>query len=460
MRAYTKILLIGLLSSFSFSGHCLSGSLFTLENALQLPDRFTLQGTHRTRYETLSHQFRNTLEGSDQILVQKTTLFASVKLEPFAVTVEIGDSRAYLDDNGTAMSTTHVNPLELIQGYISAKQKNLFRNGDKSTLNIGRLTLDMGSGRLVARTKFRNTVNSFTGVEWKWKKNTGDQLHFFYTMPINRSPDSISELRKNSIKFDKETGATTFWGVNYSSDQLPLGHKGEIYILGLDEDDTENTSTLNREIVTSGFRLSFPQKVGAIDYLIESIFQVGEVRSSKASEKNLDHFAHFQHIEIGYTGKSKQKIRSALEYDYASGDNSSLDKKNGRFDSLYGARRFEYGPVGIFGAFNRSNISSPGIRVSMLPNNRSQLMIGYRGFWRANNGDSWVAAKISDPTRTASSFLGQQIEARLRWELAPNNSLLEIGTAYIRSGKYARDTGNKAYKKDIFYNYLQLSFSF
>jgi hypothetical protein len=271
-------------------------------------------------------------------------------------------------------------------------------------------------------------------------------------MPINRSPDSISELRKNSIKFDKETGATTFWGVNYSSDRLPLGHKGEIYILGLDEDDTENTSTLNREIVTSGFRLSFPQKVGAIDYLIESIFQVGEVRSSKASEKNLDHFAHFQHIEIGYTGNSKQKIRSALEYDYASGDNSSLDKKNGRFDSLYGARRFEYGPVGIFGAFNRSNISSPGIRVSMLPNNRSQLMIGYRGFWRANNGDSWVAAKISDPTDTASSFLGQQIEARLRWELAPNNSLLEIGTAYIRSGKYARDTGNKAYKKDIFYN--------
>ena len=96
----------------------------------------------------------------------------------------------------------------------------------------------------------------------------------------------------------------------------------------------------------------------------------------------------------------------------------------------------------------------------MLPNNQSQLMIGYRGFWRANNGDSWVAAKISDPTGTASSFLGQQIEARLRWELAANNSLLEIGTAYIRSGKYARDTGNKAYKKDIFYNYLQLSFSF
>ncbi|MDG2302156.1 MAG: alginate export family protein [Gammaproteobacteria bacterium] len=460
MRAYTKTLLIGLLSSFTFSGHCLSGSLFTLENALQLPDRFTLQGTHRTRYETLSHQFRNTLEGSDQILVQKTTLFASVKLEPFAVTVEIGDSRAYLDDNGTSISTTHVNPLELIQGYISAKQKNFFKNGDQSTLNVGRLTLDMGSGRLVARTKFRNTVNSFTGVEWKWKKNTGDQLHFFYTMPINRSPDSIRELRKNSIKFDKETGATTFWGVNYSSDRLPLGHKGEIYILGLDEDDTENNSTLNREIITSGFRLSFPQKTGAIDYLIESIFQVGEVRSSKANEKNLDHFAHFQHIEIGYTGKSKKKIRSALEYDYASGDNSSLDKKNGRFDSLYGARRFEYGPVGIFGAFNRSNISSPGIRVSMLPNNRSQLMIGYRGFWRANKGDSWVAAKISDPTGTASSFLGQQIEARLRWELAPNNSLIEIGTAYLRSGKYARDAGNKAYKKDIFYNYLQLSFSF
>jgi len=460
MRAYTKLLFLGFLSFIFSLGHAASDGSFRLQKTLELPEWLAVNGTHRTRYETLSHQYRHGKNGSDQILVQRTTVFANLNLDSFEFAVEIGDSRAYLDDDGTPLSTAHVNPLELIQGYISAEQKNLFKSGDKSILKMGRLTLNMGSGRLVARTKFRNTVNSFTGMEWKWQNSTGDQLQIFYTMPINRSPNSIPHLRKNTIKFDKENGATKLWGIDYRFAQLPLGHKGEIYILGLDEDDTTKTSTLNRELITSGFRLYLPKQNGAVDYLIESIFQVGEMRASKASKKNLDHFAHFQHLEMGYTGKSEKRIRLSIEYDYASGDDSSLDGNSGRFDSLYGARRFDYGPVGIFGAFNRSNISSPGLRLSIVPNSRTQLMMSYRGFWRANSGDSWVAAEMSDPIGTASSFLGQQIETRLRWKLAPKNCQLEIGSTYLRSGKYANDVGNESYKKDIFYNYLQLSFSF
>jgi hypothetical protein len=460
MRAYTKLLTLGLLSLLYSSVLASPDGPFRLQNALELPTTFTLKGAHRSRYETLSNQYRHKGSGSDQILVQKTTLLASLNLEPFEIAVEIGDSRAYLDDSGTPISTAHVNPLEVIQGYISAEQKNLFLSGDKSVLKMGRLTLDFGSRRLVARTKFRNTVNSFTGVEWKWQNRKGDQLHFFYTMPINRSPNSISKLSKNSIELDRENGATRFWGLGYSFNRLPLGHKGEIYILGLDEDDTPRRNTLNRELVTSGFRLYLPKQNGIFDYLIESVFQVGEMRDSKYSEVDLDHFAHFQHIELGYTTKSKKKIRASIEYDYASGDDSSLDGNSGRFDSLYGARRFDYGPVGIYGPFNRTNLSSPGLRLSIIPSSATELMLSYRAFWRANSGDSWVAAKMANSTGDATTFLGQQIEARLRWELAPKNCQLEIGSAYLKSRKYAKDVGHEAYKKDTFYNYLQLSFKF
>jgi hypothetical protein len=67
---------------------------------------------------------------------------------------------------------------------------------------------------------------------------------------------------------------------------------------------------------------------------------------------------------------------------------------------------------------------------------------------------------MANSTGDATTFLGQQIEARLRWELAPKNCQLEIGSAYLKSRKYAKDVGHEAYKKDTFYNYLQLSFKF
>ncbi|MDQ3773199.1 MAG: alginate export family protein [Pseudomonadota bacterium] len=56
------------------------------------------------------------------------------------------------------------------------------------------------------------------------------------------------------------------------------------------------------------------------DFELESIFQFGESRASAATDVvDLDHFAHMQHIQAGYTFDAPWSPRVLAQYDYASG---------------------------------------------------------------------------------------------------------------------------------------------
>lgn len=428
----------------------------------ELPTWLYIAASHRTRYESLSTQFRSKGKGGDQQLAMRTLFAVGVKSSEFNLVLEAGDSRAILDDDGSPLSTNMINPIELIQGYLVWKHQGLFKKGDRSSLRIGRLTLDMGSRRLVARSKFRNTMNTFSGVEWTHVNRRGNELQFFYTMPTNRKPKSFSDLKNNHINFDMPTGRTHFWGVSYTNINLLKSHEVNFYGTGLHEKDSKEIATYDRNLITAGFRTNTSKKEIGLDYLIESIYQFGESRNSKKSTDNtdLEHFAHFHHVEAGYSWKPYYSYRIAVEYDYASGDSSSSDNHNGRFHSLYGARRFDFGPTGIYGPFKRENLNSVGLRITMKPSNATEFMSSYRGFWRASKSDGWVASGISDVTNIAPRFLGQQVEVRLRWKAVPQTLHLELGSAYLRSGKFAKVTEPLNYKKNIYYGYAQVSYMY
>ena len=99
--------------------------------------------------------------------------------------------------------------------------------------------------------------------------------------------------------------------------------------------------------------------------------------------KILQHQAWYQHLDVGYTFDMPWTPRFALEYDYASGDKDPNDGKDQRFDTLFGARRFEFGPTGIYGAFARSNINTPGYRIGINPRSDVQAFLSHRAFWLA-----------------------------------------------------------------------------
>jgi len=437
-------------------------SPWRLSTPLDPPEWLTLSGHQRTRYETLDGQFRAGLTGSDQIFAFRTDLKAEIKLNEIEFVGEMMDSRQELADDGTPLDNTIVNAVDLLQGYVALNLEDPFGGDGEGRLQIGRQTWDFGSRRLIARNLFRNTINNFTGLHASWKSGSGDSLQAFYFLPVNRLPSDRESLFDNEVEIDEETFDTQFWGVHFQTPNLCPEASVELYFYGLDENDCADFATRDRRLYTTGLRLNRKPAKGQGDYEWESVLQTGDSRSSaSATDRNdLDHLAHFHHVHAGYTLDTACSPRLSVCFDYASGDEDPNDDENNRFDTLYGARRFEYGPTGIYGAFARSNILSPGYFMGMKPHEDMDFMFGHRFCWLASDRDAWTTSGLRDPTGNSGSYIGHQIEARLKVEILPDNLTFEIGAAHLFAGEFMDDAPNSNGEGDATYAYVETVFTF
>ena len=428
-----------------------------LADALPLPERLELSGEHRTRFEHTSDRFRAGRRGSDQILVARTLLLARLRLSASASLVaELMDSRAGLDDASTPVNTGIVNATDWLQAHLELADPDLF--GGSARVRLGRMTLDVGDRRLVARNRFRNTINAFTGLDVAWTR--GDHtLRGFYTLPVQRRPTAQADLRDNDAEADRESLDVIFWGL-YGQTALPRGHRGETFFFGLHEQDASDRPTANRELYTHGVRVWKPPIARAFDYQLESVFQWGHSRASAASVSDLDHRAHFHHAELGYSFAKPGSPRVILQYDYASGDGSAADGDNGRFDTLFGARRFDFGPTGIWGPFARTNLQTPGIRFTAKAGARVTAMLAYRAFWLASDNDAWTTSGLADPSGASGDFVATQLELRLRFAALPGNLRLEGGLAWLHAEEFADDAPGSPRFGRALYTYLQAAVRF
>lgn len=459
-RAGVSALLSILLSAAAINQ--VEAAPWRLSEAAQLPQWLRISGEHRTRYETLDKQYRRGRTGGDQMLALRTLLKTELIFDPLSVGIELIDSRAALDDAGSPLNTTMINPAELLQAYVEFRRRDWIVSGSKSALRAGRLAIDVGSRRFVARNRYRNTINSFTGVEWQWQGANKDHFQAFFTLPVNRKPNTFARLNNNDIEFDEEDLEVRFWGLFYASSKLISGHRTELFFFGLDESDSNGRPTRNRELYTPGLRFLRPKASGRIDYLLEAALQFGEVRSSTAASntRDLDHFAQFVHAELGYTLTHAWQTRINLEFDFASGDDDPSDGSNQRFDTLFGARRFDFGPTGIYGPFARANLITPGIRLNFKPLPEVAVMLGYRGYWLDEQRDAWTTARISDASGNSGRFIAHQLEARFRFDVAPGNYRFEAGVAGLFDGEFMRTAPNSPQQGDAFYAYTQIILKF
>lgn len=58
----------------------------------------------------------------------------------------------------------------------------------------------------------------------------------------------------------------------------------------------------------------------------------------------------------------------------------------------------------------------------------------------------------------SGGFLGQQVEARLRWRPFPGNTILDVGFAHTFLGRFARSAPNATREGDPSYVYTQIGF--
>lgn len=440
---------------------------WSLNDAL-MPNGVSLEVEHRTRYEYLDDEFRAARDGSSKMIAHRTLVDGRVELpQGFTVGAELEDSRAEQTGN-TNIDTTHVNAVELLRAYLEFDRGDVL--GGRLNAQAGRITMDVGSRRLVARNRFRNTINGFTGIDVDWKageESHGLELRAFWALPVQREPTpgtgGGNRIRDDDIVFDTESFDFQFWGLFVARDFSDLG-RGEIYLFGMHESDDSDRPSRNRELYTPGFRLSREPAKQRFDHVVETAVQFGKSRSSTTrgftTGKKLDHLAHFHHLTVGYTFDVLWTPRLAFQYDFASGDGNPNDGSNGRFDTLFGARRFDFGPTGIYGAFARANLHTPGLRLEVKPHAQINSFVAVRSFWLASKQDAWTTSGVSDPRGSSDDYVGTQAEVRVQWDVIPKNVRLEAGYAHLFAGEFVDDAPNSNRQGDSNYVYSQIVLGF
>ncbi len=434
-------------------------SVPTLQDVLGNPEGLTVSGTIRARYEAIDNQFRSGKAKSSDALLLRTDLLVKYAAGPVEIGGEVTDSRAYGGGTGSSLGTTEVDALDITQAYLAFNLGDALGEGSKTRFQAGRFTMDMGSRRLVARNRFRNTINAFTGFRADWTGKGGQTVSAFYTMPVQRLPNDTDGILDNDIKMDTQSFDTTFWG-GFASSPVGLGGAHvEAYFYALDEEDTPSTATKNRHLRTPGGRFVRAPKPGALDFDVEGAYQFGNIRASKsASAALLDVSAYFVHAELGYKGKGSWKPRVALEFDVASGNKGGGSYN--RFDTLYGARRFEFGPTSLYGALGRNNIRSAGVLVQATPDKRLALATMYRAAWADSTEDSFSSTGVSDTSGEAGRFAGHQVEARASYWLVPKALQIETGGAVLFRGDFLKNASGANGYGDTLYGYASATLTF
>lgn len=413
----------------------------TLQAAIGNPDNLKVSGSIRVRYEALGGQFRPGFDASDDLWSIRTTLQAEWDTGPIRIGGEIYDSRAYDTDASSVLTTGEVNPIELVQAYLAVDFDRPFGKGSKLTLQAGRFTMNLGSRRLVAADDYRNTTNGYTGLRADLRLADRTNATIFYTLPQQRRPDSFADLRANRVEFDREDWSLRLFG-GYMS--RPFGKRQVVAELGyvrLQEFDRPDLATRDRDLHSLSARVIAEPKSGQADFEIEGIYQFGSISNNlAATAATLDVEAWFVHADAGYTFSHRWKPRISIEYDRASGDGPG--KRYSRFDTLFGMRRADLAPAGIYAALGRTNIDTIGIRGEIAPSTRLDAFLSGRALWAASKTDSFASTGIRDASGLSGRFAGYQLEGRIRYWLIPKLMRAEVNAAWLLKRGLLRDAPN------------------
>jgi hypothetical protein len=432
---------------------------WSLQSLATASDRLKLSGSFRTRYESLDGQARAGLENSPDALSFRTTLLGEYAFGAFRIGGELYDSRAYWGGPNSGVGTGEVNALELVQAYVATDLDNPFGDNTSASLKAGRFTLNLGSRRLVAADDYRNTTNGYTGVRVDLNRKDTVSSTLIYTLPQRRLPDDLLSVLDNDVQLDTESSALVLWGGLVTFPQVIGDTSLEAGFFKLTENDEPDLATRNRRLNTTSLRVFRDIAPGTWDYEIEGAYQTGSIRANTALDApEIDVSAYFYHVELGYQRADAWQTHISVEYDEVSGDDGEADY--GRFDTMFGMRRGDFAPSGIYAAVARANIRSPGIRVEVTPSKNLDAFIGYRALWLESRTDSFSTTGVRDASGQSGDFAGHQLDMRARYWLIPRFLRLEGDAVLLFKGEFLKDAPNAPRTGDTRYFSLNLTATF
>jgi hypothetical protein len=219
----------------------------------------------------------------------------------------------------------------------------------------------------------------------------------------------VEPVIRDQVQLDEQTANSIFWGTYVESAHVPWFNVNAYYFgLNDQQSTTVNNRGLQRTYSTYGLRLFKSPAINEFDYEFEGAIQTGHLG-------NVEHFAYNPNVEAGYTFKLPWTPRFLVQYAYASGSRTPGGSQDGNFDFLFGARNFDLTPTGIWGPFYRSNISTPGWRLILNPNENLILTVKQRFWYLAEATAVFVGNGLQDPTGGSGNYLGNDVQLRAQW---------------------------------------------
>ena len=415
-----------------------------LHDALRLPDWFDLAAENRTRLEFLDDPWRPGESQKQTQIVQRNRLrFGADAPAGIRFLAEIQDARVFNDRPNDFVSNS-VDHLDVLQLFVSATQKDLFGRGLRADAHAGRMTIDVASRRLLARNDFRNTVNAFDGVHLQLGSDDRMwRVRGFFTFPV--------AIRDSDLMNNRLSTRRRFSGVAFEDLRNPWA---QLDAYGLFLDDLPG----NRSFRTWGLRAYRRPAPAQVDYEGEVAGQFGDRKS--AAQGTRDQSAWMVHAELGYTFGVAWSPRIAAQFDYATGNDDPSDDDVHAFDPLFGARRWDLMPTGVFGAFRRTNLVSPGVRLGLQPSKTIRLDLKVR-HWRLDEARDAFAGSgspaggaLTDASGDAGRDLGTDLELRARWE-AREWLAFDVGYNHWWKGRFLDDVPATRRRGDADYFYAQ-----
>lgn len=420
----------------------------------------SLSGEYRARYELLDGQYRPGFPARDAMLALRGSLLAEWTGGNWKLAGQLMDSRAGLNGDGGVLSSNEVNTFEPVQAYVERRFTGPFGAGSSGSVALGRFTMNLGSRRLIASDDYRNTPNAYTGLRVDLALASKARGTLYYVLPQQRLPDDAGALRDGDFRLDREGREQQLFGlIAAQPGLLPGGVTGEVAYAGFRERDHGARATRDRTLHSFGLRAIRDAAAGQWDFEIEGIFQTGRISASTAPDAvRLDARSWFVHADAGYTFETAGRPRLSLEYDYASGDGPGSSFQ--RFDTLFGMRRADYAPSGIYGILGRTNMESLGVRLEAAPSERVDLLVTARALWAADRRDTFSTSGIRDASGASGAWAGFALDARIRYWIVPQTLRAEVNADLFLRGSLMRDAPNASLHGDTRYISAALSYLF
>lgn len=429
-------------------------------------DWLSLHGEFRARYESLNGQFRSNYTGSDQGLFFRSLIHAEAVEEGYAIGVELQDSRSYLTDSGSAISSSYVNPIDFLQVYVRLPIEGIWNDEFNGGLTLGRQTVSIGSKRQIERPSYANVIRAYTGAHLDLSNSDGDEFHAILLVPSERLSRQRDDVESNRPVFDEEQFERLIWGLHYRENDAFPEHLSsvwaEAFVYGLYERDALGGETANRRYVTPGFRLFRKPQLGQWNFDIEGALRFGSRRttSNPDDKTDLDVFATQLLIRIGYTFEHPWEPNLAFQYYWASGDDDPDDGRYGQYERLFGSRRTDLNNTSLHGPLTPANLSAIGGRLEMKPTDRTTCRLTYSAAFLASKTDSFVVGRQRDPSGNSGSFIGHEIDSRFTYDIVPKQLTLEMGASALIHGEFTETNPQAPDSGDTYFGYSQLTYKF